>query len=395
MGLFRSLSGSVSATLTSADIPGVLSVVRLSGIELRNIRETDLLSVSFEIKRSDTDRLKRIVQRRNGELRLNKNQGLYWTFVGLCKRPILVLGLSVILLLSLFLPGKILFVRVEGNNAVPGRLIMEHAAKQGVNLGAAARALRSEQIKNALLSEIEGLQWVGINTYGCVAVISVRERAIEPEEEALPPVTSIAADRDGIIQTITVTKGTALCKPGDAVVTGQTLISGYTDLGICLQGTQARGEIIALTQRQITVVTPSFYSKRGEQSKISRNFALLIGKKRINFYKGSGILDTSCARIYSQWYVTLPGGFILPFGIACETCITYQPAEEQAATDFDISAFSAQYLLDHMTAGEILSSSHILEKGSDTITFRGYYACREMLGITRIEEDFENYGKDP
>ena len=36
--------------------------------------------------------------------------------------------------------------------------------------------IRSEKVKNSLLQRIPQLQWAGINTDGCVAVISVREK---------------------------------------------------------------------------------------------------------------------------------------------------------------------------------------------------------------------------
>lgn len=40
-------------------------------------------------------------------------------------------------------------------------------------------------MKNALLSAIPELQWAGVNTYGCRAVISVRERTL-PERKPEP-----------------------------------------------------------------------------------------------------------------------------------------------------------------------------------------------------------------
>ena len=394
MELFRSLSGTVRARVTSADIPAAVSAIRTAGVEMQDLQTQDPLTVSFTIPRSKCKTLRSIMDHRGNKVELLEKHGIYWTLLQLKKRPVLVSGLTILLLISLLMPGRILFVQVQGNSTVPTRMILEKAAQFGVNLGASARSLRSEHIKNAVLSEIEQLQWLGVNTYGCVAVISVRERHNAPQEQAQPPITSIVADRDGIIQSLTVSQGTALCKPGDSVTAGQTLISGFADLGICITGTRAQGEIVALTQRDITVVTPAFYDRRGEISDSSPKFSLLIGKKRINFYKGSGILDASCARIYSEWYVTLPGGFVLPFGLVKETYITYN-GKEQVPTEFDLSAFSRHYLLEHMTAGEILTSAESLDECDGLITLRGRYGCREMLGIIRIEENFENYGKDP
>ena len=153
---------------------------------------------------------------------------------------------------------------------------MESAARTGLTFGTSARKLRSEHIKNALLSELDQLQWLGVNTYGCVAVIRVLERESQPPQELLPPVTSIVASVDGIVASVTVTSGNALCKPGDAVTAGQLLISCYADLGICQKGTQAKGQIMGLTERHLTVVTPVVYENRGRVVSTDHRFSLQI-----------------------------------------------------------------------------------------------------------------------
>ena len=243
-----------------------------------------------------------------------------------------------------------------------------------------------EQIKNAMLEEIEQLQWLGVNTKGCVAVISVRERQQKPADELLPPVTHMIAKADGIVQSVTVTRGTALCKPGDAVTAGQKLISGYTDLGICVRGTQAKGEVYALTQRKITAISPSVYDLRGEQRGQTVKFALLIGKKRINFYKCSGILDTRCARIYSVWYMTLPGGFQLPLGIIKEVWLDYEASPGKPEI-FDLSDAASRYLLDALADGQILASQTALREDDSAYILNGSYVCREMIAQIQIEEN--------
>lgn len=396
MGLFRSLSGSVRAELVSADIAAAITAIRKAGIELLNVEQVDSLTFSFDLRRNDIQKIQTITQRRGDSFRLLRKDGIYWTMRGLLRRPVLVIGLAILLLFALMTPSRVLFVRVEGNSSVPTRLILEEAANCGITLGASTRNVRSEQVKNNLLSKIDALQWAGINTYGCVAVISVKERAQEPKAETQHSVSSIVARRDGIVLSIVTEQGTALCKPGDAVVTGQKLISGYTDCGIAIQATQAKGEITALTEHEITALMPTNYQYRVESAGQKQNYALIIGKNRINFYKGSGILDTSCVRIYLEWYVTLPGGFVLPIGVACERYVSYETAETQEAELFDrLASYTRDYVLQQTRAGEIVASTETTEESDGIFVLHGHYACRELLGITRIEEKLEEYGKDP
>ena len=76
-------------------------------------------------------------------------------------------------------------------------------------------------------------------------------------------VGSIVASRDGVITSITTTKGTPLCKAGQAVKAGQILISGYTDCGISIRADPAEGEVFAETYREMMTL---YASKRARRS---------------------------------------------------------------------------------------------------------------------------------
>jgi sporulation protein YqfD len=391
MGIYRSLSGIVCAEVTSADILSCLHLIERNDIEIWDLRNKDTLTVTFVIRSSDYNRLEKILTRRGDTLRIASRLGMFWRLQTLRRRPIFVFGMVIILLLSCYLPSKVLFVRVEGNSNLPANVILEQAAECGIYFGASTRKIRSETVKNQLLSKVNGLQWVGINTYGCVAVISVQERTPEPNQTDKHPVTSIVSKRDAVIMSIIARRGSAVTKVGEAVKSGQLLISGYTDCGIHIRATQADGEVMGLTEHEITVYTPTKYTQRNEILSKFRKYSLIIGKKRINFLKGSGILDATCARIYSEWYITLPGNFVLPFGIIREEYITYsQSADTQKY--IDLSSYGKAYTLSSMTAGSILSASEEIVTINGFAVLHGRYACCESLGIIRIEEHIESYG---
>lgn len=386
MNIFSSLAGLVRVSLTCADPPKALSDVRGLGIPVSEVEYIDELSLCCTLSRRDQEKIASLAKQKGWELRILHRQGIFWSFLCLFRRPVLVAGMCCLLLLSLLLPGKILFVQVDGNAYVATNLILEAAAKHGICLGASGREIRSEKLKNALLEEIPQLQWAGVNAKGCVAVISVRERQQEQPREILPPVTNLVAAIDGIVQSVTATQGTPLCKPGDAVVKGQTLISGYSDLGICLHGTQAKGDVYGLTQRKLTAISPLIYQSRSNFARQEVKYALLLGNKRINFYKSSGILDASCARIYSVWYMTLPGGFRLPVGVVQEVW-QYYDFQQYRMQELDLDDTAKAYLLRQLTDAKILHSHTDLQEDDSAAILRGSYVCREMIAQIQIEEN--------
>lgn len=397
MDLWTSLTGMVEVELTSADPAGCLSAINAAGITVYYARQEGDLTLKFRLRRGDYRKLRAIAKRRGERLSFDSRSGLYWALRMLPGRPVLLAGMVLIVALALFLPTRVLFIQVEGNAAIPTRLILEGAERCGITFGASRREVRSEKMKNALLQTIPELQWAGINTSGCTAVISVRERT-EPEEQTQKSgVSSIIAARDGVIHEMTVLKGNPVCKVGQAVKAGQVLVSGYTDLGICIRATHAEAEIFAETQRSMTAIIPSIYVRRGGFTRQEKKYSLLIGKKRINFYKGSGISDASCDKMYSEYYLTLPGGFRLPLAIAVEEWTYYDQTaitmDESTAGEM-LADFSADYLTRLMVAGQINARSEMLTQTDGAYHQHGTYACLEMIGKTRLEENLENYEAD-
>ena len=383
MNLTESINGEVTVEITSADISAVLTALVASNIVLHHVQIISDLTARMVVSRHDFKRLKAILRRRGEVDRIVRRSGIYWGMKNLMRRPVLVIGLSLLAFLALYLPSRVLFIQVEGNNLIPAKLIMEQAQEYGVTFGANRREIRSERVKNGLLGAIPQLQWVGVTTEGCVARIHVRERSEPEQPQQNFAVTSIVASRDGVIKSFTAHRGSALCKVGQAVTKGQVLISGYTDCGLSIRADQAEGEIMAQTNRQISAVTQDFQLTKGSIIRSEKKFSLIIGKNRINFYKDSGILDTTCVKMYSENYMTLPGSFYLPVILLTEEWIYYDLTESETVdAETVLLDFADRYLASQMIAGQILHRSEAV----DGNVLEGEYACLEMIGQVRYEE---------
>lgn len=393
MDLWQSVMGQVELALTSADPERSLEAIRAQGIDLLDIRPDGELTLTFRIARKEESRLRQLCEKRGEILRLRKRRGLYWTLRGATKRPVLTLGLAGLLAATLYLPSRVLFLQVEGNTTVPSRKILEAAAEAGVRFGASRRQVRSEKLKNALLAAVPELQWAGVNTAGCVATISVREKLpAQPVQEST--LSSIVASRDGFVLSATVTRGTGLCAPGQTVKAGQTLISAYTDCGICIRATGAEGEVFAQTHRSLTVIRPLIWQEKGETTAAKRKISLCLGKKRIILWKDSGILGGSCGRMCSSYPLTLPGGFRLPVSLTVETHTdaVLTPMDAESAGE-GLSEFARTYLQAQMVSGTIANYRESVTAADGVIRLTGEYVCTEMIGRVRQEQMGDLYGK--
>ena len=394
MGFYRSIAGAMQVQVMSGDVGLCLQMLEREGLALYSVRIEDSVTICFTVRRRDYPMLQRICQKKGYVLSIRKRIGMFWPLHAMLTRPLLLIGLPVLLAIALIVPGRILFVTAEGNESVPSRLILEEAESCGLTFWASRRNVRSEQVKNRLLENIPQLQWVGVNTYGCRAVITVRERSESEEHEEVNTVSHIAAARDGVIYSCTVTGGYKNCVVGQAVKKGDILISGYTDCGLTITAERAEGEIFAQTKRSLAIISPSFCRIQSATDRSDTAYSLLIGKNRINFYKGSGISGGSCDKMYSKYVLTLPGGFALPVALLKETTFHCGLVESDAVIPEQmLQEFSAQYLTGQMTDGKILRTDERITELIGAVRLEGIYDCLEQIGITQDEMIGEFNGK--
>ena len=382
MNLWRSAAGELEGTLISADPFAALESVRMAGISLRNVRQEKPLELTFRVDRREWKILSQLCSRKGYDLFQRKNSGIYWKLKALVKRPVLLMTVGMLLLLGLWLPTRVLFFRVVGNDSIPDKQILEAGEVCGIHFGASRRQVRSEKMKNALLDNLPQLQWAGINTSGCTAVISVRQRQenVELKEQGIG---TIVASRDGYVTECTVSAGNPLCSPGQTVKAGEILISPYTDCGIAIRVENADGEVYAQTRHQIRAAAISKGYLREVVLDAEHRYGLILGKKRINLWKDSGIFHSTCGRMYEEYYITLPGGFKLPVAVAVET-VTHWNIQETVQDSSVIEASMVSFARDSVTArmisGKILEENFLLTQEENVCLLEADFVCNEMIG---------------
>jgi len=375
--------------ITSADIGTVLRRLTDYGIMLHNIQKEGELKAVIFVGNKDYLYTLTVLDRLHAEYVVPDKKCSTASLKGIRARFVLLFSVALLILVSLYLPGRILFVTVIGNEQVPARRIAEAASKSGVCCGAVAADVRSEKVKNAILQELPQLQWVGVNTSGCVAEIYVEEKSSSADTgNQKYSVSSLVAVCDGIVESCTVTRGTILCNVGKAVLEGEVLISGYTDCGIFLRATMADGEVYAQTIRPISAICPTTTTKKGIESGKELRYGLRFGKNLINFNNSSGICDGTCAKIYEEQYMVLPGGFVLPVSLTKETIVYYDSGvglSENLNIESVLRQGSQAYIHSQMVAGEILNDSAIFTQSDGCAQLNGYYICSELISRQKTE----------
>ena len=387
----------VIVQFTAAEPEKVLSKLMGAHIDLSDMDWKDTLTVQIRIKYKHLSAVKKLFEKDEINYSVISKNGILWYLQNAFSRPVLLVGFIIFAMLSVLLPGRVLFIEIIGNETVPDEQLMGCLEDCGVYFGMRASDLRSERIKNQLLGNIPELQWVGVTASGCVATIHVEERsdANYPSQKE-NAVSSIVAAVDGIISEMTVYRGNPLFRIGQSVKAGETIISGYTDCGIKTIAQQADGEVYAYTRRNCSVQLPVSSVKRGTRRGKRICYRLHIGKKVINLCNHSGISDSSCVKMYSEYYWPLTGELQLPLSLVKVTYSYYDMTENTEITDtIDwMSQYAREYLESQMVAGNILSESLDWYVNGDVYELACRYACHEMIGQEKYEENIRADAED-
>ena len=386
MEVWWKIRGWVRLRMTSADCPGRLRELSQQ-MRMEDIHFPDDLTSEFTISIGD----RRRITLRDGDNLEQMDAGGMPIWMEAIRRWWMVAGFVLVLLgLTMFLRGRVLFLRVEGNARVPERLILEQAAECGLSFGARSSDIRSEQVKNHLLRAVPQLRWAGVNVDGCSAVISVAER-----HSGETPVKTVPGDvvstMDAVVTDVLPGVGSLLCAPGQAVRAGDVLISGASDLGRLIRYDRAEGEVYGLTRRVLEVKLPVNGTIRGENGRLIRKFSLRIGKKYVNFSNDSGILHGTCVKMRTVKDLKLPGGFVLPVALVTETyrlCDTESVSREMDAEM--LLSEARRFVREDMIAGTILREE-VTAHGDRLLVL---FECREMIGVFRPGIEIEGDTND-
>ena len=320
------LRGSVRAEVSGAAPQRLLNAMSEADMPFWDAVPQDAFTIRLGLYSRDLRDAKALATRCQCELKLLRESGAPVVKRRLRRRvALLVTAVSCFALLA----ASSLFawdIRVEGNEQVSTGEILRALAGCGVEPGAFWPGWSSDEIRNSVILDIPELAWLGVSVDSSRAVIRVRERTEAPELVNSEGMGSVTARTTGIIDSMRVYQGAPLVAVGDAVVVGETLVSGEmpSEVGDT-RYVRASAEIKARTWYEMSASAPLEYSGL-EQSDSRTRWALVIGDKRINFYLGSSQTPAGCGKIITEYPLAWEGVFTLPVTLVREQTLEYDSA---------------------------------------------------------------------
>ena len=308
----------------------------------------------------------------------------------LLRRSLAVMGLLAVVLTLVWSRLFIWEIEVCGNEAVPTARILDALRECGVTSGTFWPGITSDSLRSELLIELPELSWATVNIYGSRAEVLVRERVPKPELwDAHAPIDVVAA-KPGFVTEVQARSGSALARPGSAVLPGEILISSTANSVYSgARQVHASGRITAETYYELTAAIPLTELKKEYTGDVSTSWALVLGKNRWNFYGNSSISGDSCDRITSAWNFGIGGLFSLPLSLVRETereyTVTEVPRDENRARRELEEALDA-CLLREIGSGTVEDFHYSAAAADGMLTVCLRARCSEDIGIERPAE---------
>ena len=96
----------------------------------------------------------------------------------------------------------------------------------------------------------------------------------------------------------------------------------------------------------------------------------------------------------TEYHLTLPGGYRLPVTLVKETIWESELTTADTEAEALLKAFARRCVEDRMIAGTITGGTETITEGDGVWVLTGDYACTEMIGRVRAEQNGELHETD-
>lgn len=373
------LRGLVRAEITGPEPEKLLNACLAENLPLVRPQSLDRWTLRLGVFEGDFPQLEALAGKCGCEIKIIGRQGGSRTRK-LLRRRIGLLLAGCAMLTLLFVSSLFVWeIRLVGAEELSRGELLRALEESGLSCGCFWPKLDADALRDRMLLREPRLAWLAVNIRGSTAEVRLLRREDKPEMRQEGAAADLRAARAGVVRLVSARSGQPLVQAGQAVTTGEVLISGTLDsITASPRSLRAQGEVLADTWYELTAVCPPAQGKESTGAGLRLRFALKIGAKRINFYQNGGKTIDACDKIVHEYNLGIKGLFRLPLVLVREELRPYRAAESAGDPAEELGQRLLASLAERIK-GEIVSSA--LRKAEiDGMTVVTLYAqCRENI----------------
>ncbi len=309
--LLNKIIGYVRINVEGFFIERFINICKAKEILLWGIKREKSSIMHANISIKNFKQIKEISKKTKCRVHIEKKRGIPFFLDKYKKRKIFFIGLIIILLATFGTSKFIWNIEIIGNDKISKEEILSQLNEDGLKVGNLKSKVDINNIVNSIRLKRADISWVGINIKGTNATVKIVEADEKPQIINSNEFCNIVSNKEGVIEKINASNGTATVKKGDVIKKGDILIGGWMEGKYT--GTRylhARGEVQAkvwYTAREKVSLRETKKEKTGnEESKYKikfNNFEINFYKTLSKFEKYDTIYETQKIKIFSDFYI--------------------------------------------------------------------------------------------
>ncbi|MFZ4451984.1 sporulation protein YqfD [Salibacterium aidingense] len=225
-------------------------------IVLHHIEKLKNEAAVFHASTRHISDIESIAQKYHCEMEVTDPSFYEKSFGYLKRRWGVTVGILLFVIITVLLSQMIWNIEIEGADPPLENKLRNHLQDMGVKIGGFQFLLPdSKTIQSALMNEIEGTTWIGMNKNGTTYHFEVVEQTLPEETETAQP-RHLVASKTAVIHQIYAEKGQPVVQQNDLVHENELLISGFIGEGEYARAVAATGKVLGETWYKVTVAVP-------------------------------------------------------------------------------------------------------------------------------------------
>lgn len=309
--LLNKIIGYVRITVEGFFIERFINICKAKEILLWGIRREKASIMHANISIKNFRQIKEISKKTKCRVHIERKKGIPFFLDKYKKRKIFFLGLIIILAVTFGTSKFIWNIEIIGNEKISSEEILNDLSEDGLEIGKLKSKIDINNIINSIRLKRNDISWIGISIKGTNARVKIVESDEKPQIINSNEFCNIVSDKEGIIEKVNASNGTATVKKGDVIKKGDILIGGWMEGKYT--GTRylhAMGEVQAKIWYTATEKVSLKETKKEKTGNEENKYKIKFNNFEINFYKTLSkfekydtIYETQKIKIFSDFYI--------------------------------------------------------------------------------------------
>lgn len=395
--ILRYLSGYLRIRIEGYSPERFLNLCSHYGIYLWDLKPSGH-AYEMNISVSGFRKLKPVIRKTRTKVIIRERTGFPFFLHKYRKRKLFFAGFFLCLLCIQILTLFVWNIHIDGNRYHTDEALLEFLESRNVTHGMRKSEIDCSRIVKDLRKEYDDVIWASAYLKGTRLMIRIKEntdRITKIQEESVPPPADLIADRDGTILRMITRNGVPKVHEGDAVKTGDLLVSGNVEVLNDAKETTgfqyqiADAEIIARTELHYEDSIPVSYIRKNNTGKKSFRFRLELQNK-IYFFGSSEPKYKHFTSQTIEKRFRIGEHFWLPFSFGVQTCREYTMQNKKYTKNEYQTRLSYNFrkFCDNLEKKgvQILENNVKIYKENEKVCAKGTLILAEPIGKLRTAE---------